>query len=212
MYRTGGGIMRPRRWRQEAVKAVWAATVFALVGAVLHTQVPGVEVARPAVTALLSDRWPTEAWAAWYWKLSADAPSWIPAYRGRKEIEREAHAALSRRFVRPVEGRIETPFSEATGSVRVRAAATSVVRAVDEGLVVSVLREGSGIRVAVRHPGGVRAVYGGLQSAFVRVSDWVEAGDAVGALPAGDGREAVLEFELSVNDRPLDPAAVIGFD
>lgn len=204
--------MRPKRWRQEAAKAGWAAVVFVFVGAVLHAPVPGLVAVRPAVEAVLTDRWPIEAWAAWYRKLSADAPSWIPAYRGREENGREAHAALSRRFVRPVEGRIETPFSESSGSVRVRAAAASVVRAVDEGLVVSVSRDGSGVRVAVRHPGGVRSVYGRLASAFVRASDWVEAGDAVGALPAGDGREAVFEFELSVDERPLDPADVIGFD
>ncbi|KIL36413.1 hypothetical protein SD71_08040 [Cohnella kolymensis] len=68
--------------------------------------------------------------------------------------------------------------------------------------------------VLVQHPNQVITVYGNLESASVKLNDWLETGDKLGRLKtsAGGDHEGVLYFTVQQKGKSVDPADVVPFD
>lgn len=65
---------------------------------------------------------------------------------------------------------------------------------------------GFGLLLILDHGGGYMSLYGHNQTVYKQVGDWVEAGEALGAVGNSGGLEqAGLYFEVRHNGRPRDP-------
>jgi murein DD-endopeptidase MepM/ murein hydrolase activator NlpD len=88
------------------------------------------------------------------------------------------------------------------------------VVAVQAGAVVEAGRNGAyGLRVVIRHQGGVASAYAHLNSIRVAQGDCVAKGDVIGTVGstglADPGRPPHLHFEALVNERFINPTSLL---
>jgi murein DD-endopeptidase MepM/ murein hydrolase activator NlpD len=113
-------------------------------------------------------------------------------------------------FLRPVEGPVMRPFSNALGAARndgidFEAAAGSSVRAADSGQVVYVAQSVGdfGRIVMVRHPNDLVTAYARLGEVQVTRGDTVSRGQVIGTVAPSDAPS--VQFQVLQNMSPVDP-------
>lgn len=139
-----------------------------------------------------------------------DAPLDTPSEQG----ERKPFAQLKGRLRWPTEGSLTARFGEArnVGELRWQGVAISApegteVRAISHGRVAFAdwLR-GFGLLIIIDHGDGYMSLYGGNQSLYKEVGDWVEGGEAIAGVGDSGGRnDTALYFEIRHNGKPADP-------
>lgn len=118
---------------------------------------------------------------------------------------------LNQRFIRPVEGRVTSPFGPRWGShhdgIDYAASIGTPVKAAGGGRVVHVGYSGGyGRTVIIEHQEGMRTLYSHLNSYNVNVGQRVNRGQTI-AKTGNSGRSTGphLHFEVRVNGRPVNP-------
>ncbi len=118
---------------------------------------------------------------------------------------------LNQMFIRPVEGRVTSPFGPRWGShhdgIDYAASVGTPVKAAGGGRVVHVGYSGGyGRTVIIEHQEGMRTLYAHLNSYDVRVGERVNRGQTI-ARTGNSGRSTGphLHFEVRVNGRPVNP-------
>ena len=139
-----------------------------------------------------------------------DTPLDTPSEMG----ERKPFAQLKGRLRWPTEGRISARFGEArnVGELRWQGVAISApegteVRAISHGRVAFAdwLR-GFGLLIIIDHGDGYMSLYGGNQSLYKEVGDWVEGGEAIAGVGDSGGRnDSALYFEIRHDGKPTNP-------
>lgn len=94
---------------------------------------------------------------------------------------------------------------EAVAETPVRSALTGVV------LRVGPYKPG-GSMVEIDHGSGVTTVYGSLSTVMVQPGDQVRTGQEIGVAGPGEGMGPHLHFEVRIEGKPVDPAAVLRGD
>lgn len=126
-----------------------------------------------------------------------------------------AHADM----VWPVSGELVHRFGEADAYGHPNQGLT--VQTAVNGLVVSPFDgrvdyvgsfQGYGLILIIRHGGGYHSLLAGLGHVDVTTGQWLLAGEPVGSLPAGDGKNAgaTFYFELRREGRAVDPQSRLG--
>lgn len=118
---------------------------------------------------------------------------------------------LNQRFIRPVDGRVTSPFGPRWGShhdgIDYAAPIGTPVKAAGGGRVVHVgYSSGYGRTVIIEHQEGMRTLYSHLKSYNVNVGQRVNRGQTI-ARTGNSGRSTGphLHFEVRVNGRPVNP-------
>ncbi len=91
--------------------------------------------------------------------------------------------------------------------VSIRAPEGSEVRAVSHGRVAfSDWLRGFGLLIIIDHGDGYMSLYGGNQSLYKEVGDWVEAREVIAAVGnSGGSSRSALYFEIRHNGKPVNP-------
>lgn len=114
----------------------------------------------------------------------------------------------------PTAGRLSTRFGSRRKEgklrwqgVRINAPEGSEVRAVSHGRVAfSDWLRGFGLLIIIDHGDGYMSLYGGNQSLYKEVGDWVEAREVIAAVgDSGGSSHDALYFEIRHNGKPVNP-------
>jgi septal ring factor EnvC (AmiA/AmiB activator) len=128
--------------------------------------------------------------------------------------EHQPFAKLRGRLSWPSRGRLITRYGSARKvgklkwqGVNIRAPEGTEVRAISHGRVAfSDWLRGFGLLTIIDHGDGYMSLYGGNQSLFKEVGDWVEAGEVIASVGNSGGRqEFALYFEIRHNGKPSNP-------
>lgn len=143
-------------------------------------------------------------------QMEGDGPYSISGRSGDRRSVREAIE-----LVTPVEGIITDRFDilEARFGVRIAAAASDRVTAIDNGTVIqSLWTPESGYVVMLQHGGNLISVYKNLSKSMVTTGQTIRSGEQVGyTAESRDGQVKLFEFELWNNGKPVDPESYIVF-
>ena len=144
-------------------------------------------------------------------QMEGDGPY---AITGRSAASRRS-LRESMELVTPVEGIITERFDIREGrfGVRIAAAASDRVTAIDNGTVIqSLWTPDSGWVVLVQHGGNLVSIYKNLSQSLVTTGQTIRSGELVGYnAEASDGEVRLFEFELWNNGKPVDPEGYIVF-
>ncbi|MCM3630093.1 M23 family metallopeptidase [Paenibacillus glycanilyticus] len=212
----GGSGRRPFFRNEFKWKAVIAAVLFAAIWGVFHNESPLAQKGQTVVKNALTDEMDFTAVATWYKETFAGAPSFIPIFNNDPKEAQSANGSVELPVVSPLpDGAIVRTYAELLNGIELAGSSKEEVSAIETGrvLVVSEAENGNGFTVVIEHANGRSSVYGKLGAATVKPEDWVEAGDAIGALRETTGEEpSLLYFAVRQNNQYVDPVGVIPID
>lgn len=140
----------------------------------------------------------------------AESPLDLPSELG----EHKSFPQLKGRLIWPTNGRITARFGDSRNvgelrwqGVTISAPEGTEVRAISYGRVAFAdwLR-GFGLLIIIDHGDGYMSLYGGNQSLYKEVGDWVEEGEAIaGVGDSGGHSDSALYFEIRHNGKPTNP-------
>ena len=128
--------------------------------------------------------------------------------------EHTPFAKLRGRLDWPSRGRLSTRYGSARKvgklkwqGVNISAPEGTEVRAISHGRIAfSDWLRGFGLLIIIDHGDGYMSLYGGNQSLFKEVGDWVEAGEVIASVGNSGGRQkSALYFEIRHNGKPSNP-------
>ena len=143
-------------------------------------------------------------------KRLAERPVEAPLELG----EGKPFAQLRGKLIWPTAGRITARFGKRRKEgklrwqgVRISSREGTEVRTVSHGRVVfSDWLRGFGLLTIIDHGDGYMSLYGGNQSLYKEVGDWVETGEVIAAVGNSGGNEKhALYFEIRHNGKPVNP-------
>lgn len=144
-------------------------------------------------------------------QMEGDGPY---ALTGRNASSRRS-LRESMELVTPIEGIITERFDIREGrfGVRIAAAASDRVTAIDNGTVIqSLWTPETGNTVLIQHAGNLVSIYKNLSQSLVSTGQTIRSGELVGYnSEAVDGEVRLFEFELWNNGKPVDPEGYIVF-
>lgn len=114
----------------------------------------------------------------------------------------------------PSRGKLTTRYGSARKvgklkwqGVNIKAPEGTEVHAISHGRVAfSDWLRGFGLLTIIDHGDGYMSLYGGNQSLFKEVGDWVEAGEVIAGVGNSGGRKnSALYFEIRHNGKPTNP-------
>lgn len=203
-----------------STRAIWLKLLasilgFMLVWGMFRLEHPWAYQGRQWVGAALTQDMPFTALAGWYERTFGGAPSFLPAFRGKKE--QEAHRADSpqlKHFTVPVQGTLISSFSADQPWVVIQTSGEAPVYAMDTGRVeFAGYLEDTGYTVVIRHANGLQSTYGYLKANLWEENDWIEGGELLGKTGSGTGRWAEqLYFAVKKDEESIDPTEVVAFD
>lgn len=207
-FRPGRGPFR----KLFLIKLVIASILFACVCAVYALDAPWARKAQSYMTAALTEDMDFTRFAAWYGKTFSGSPSLLPAFGDKQEAAR-VQGKASVRFVQPAKGVVAVPFADTREGVWLTVRLGAEAASMDEGRVeFAGERANSGYTVIIRHAGGYRTTYGGLQPTKWEAGDWLQAGELIGAAqPDGEGK-ARLYIAVMKDEHYVDPLGVVPID
>ncbi|WP_440112018.1 peptidoglycan DD-metalloendopeptidase family protein [Paenibacillus sp. QZ-Y1] len=154
--------------------------------------------------------------AAWYERHFGGTPSFLPVLGHTTD---PVNGSRTRHLLgKPISGTVVQPFALSMKGIEIvpEAGGAGLIQVVssDAGRVLQVLDDPeNGTTVVIQHTGNVTAIYGRLNESEVQVSDWVEAGDAVGSLKESVNQQpATLYFAVKEGEEYVDPAEVVALD
>lgn len=132
----------------------------------------------------------------------------IPAELGQVDM-----ASLRGRLPMPLRGRVANHYGQSRGAGLTwqgwlfRVNPGTEARAIGYGRVAFAdwLR-GYGLLMIIDHGNGFLSLYGNNESLLHDVGDWVEAGEVISVVGAGNGSDQGLYFELRKDGKAIDPA------
>jgi len=205
----------PSAWMQSLqIKFMLSALIFAAVWAIFQVNSPWTAKVKGFVVSAMNEEINFGAIAVWYDKTFHGAPSFIPIFGTNEDDATKVNTSTV--LYAPLHGKITSPYTAALKGVEIEAAAEPgnpiVVKSMDAGQVIEVTpNENNTYRIVVQHANELSSVYSGLQEADVRLNDWVQGGQPLGALSA-DTQANPLFFAIQKADRFIDPTDVISFD
>ena len=140
----------------------------------------------------------------------AESPAETPLELG----EGQPFAQLRGKLAWPTRGRITNRYGSRRKvgklrwqGVRIGAREGTEVRAISHGRVAfSDWLRGFGLLTIIDHGDGYMSLYGGNQSLYKEVGDWVEAGEVIATVGNSGGQEkSALYFEIRHNGKPVNP-------
>jgi len=143
-------------------------------------------------------------------KKAAAAPKKTAPARPAAKQSSTTRAATSIKWQWPTNGRVSRKFSvDAQGKqgIELQGKLGQPVMAAANGNVVYA---GSGLRgygnlIIIKHGGSYLTAYGYNREILVQEGDTVRAGQRIGTMGTGPGRQAALHFELRREGKPVDP-------
>ncbi|WP_256872418.1 M23 family metallopeptidase [Paenibacillus sp. 79R4] len=211
-----GDKRRPNFWTSLFVRLMISALIFVGIWGVERYEPDWAFPVRAFVARALTEEIDFGAIEAWYERNIGGAPSFIPIFKHNEDKGMKVGAAGG--FTSPLTGHLANPFALSLKGVEIipkeLEADRTMVKSVDTGRVLDVKLDAlTGMTVTVQHSNGYKSIYGHLEEAMVSKGDWVEGGDSIGSLDAGEGDTLpTLYFALKKNDRFIDPTDVISFD
>lgn len=195
-------------------KLILAGILFAGVWGMFQWDAGWTRRAQAVVTDALTREMDFSQASAWYQNTFSGAPSFLPAFGERQNaVKVQAHRPASL-WVQPVRGTVTRPFANNREGIWLAVKPDAQVAALDQGRVEAAgPKEGFGYLVTIRHSGGLRVSYGGLQPAQWQTGDWVKAGEVIGHALAEEGAASSNVYLAVMKDeRFIDPLDVVTFD
>ncbi|RXZ84533.1 M23 family metallopeptidase [Paenibacillaceae bacterium] len=217
----GGSNFRDEEpnWRMTRRDIKWklaaSALIFAAVWGMFRLDMPWAKEGQRLVTDALTEEMNFTAVAVWYNDHFAGSPAFIPIFGEQEQTAQRVVGAIKPPAYMPVEsGRIVRTFAELHDGIEIAAASGAVVRNIDTGRVLELVKEpGSGTTVILQHANGRQTIYGKVDAISVQPDDWVEAGTEIGKVAVHDGTETgLLFFAMKDQGRFINPTDVIAFD
>ncbi|MDF9844001.1 MULTISPECIES: M23 family metallopeptidase [unclassified Paenibacillus] len=211
----GGDGGRPRFTAGLIRRTVASVLVFGAVWGIFLAREPWAVKAQAFITDALSNDMDFAAVQVWYETHFNGAPSFIPIF-GEDEVPAEK-VSTAHTLSAPLTGSILRSFADTLYGVEIMPESDSsgnvTVKSVDTGRVLSVSKEAQGgIRIVIRHTGGLTAEYGHLSGTRLSADDWVESGDTVGWMQETESGAPLLFFAVMKDKTYIDPAEVVSFD
>lgn len=211
-----GGKRRISFWTAMFLRLMISALIFIGIWGIERYEPDWAFPVRVFVAKAMTEEIDFGAIEAWYEKNIGGAPSFIPIFKHNEDKGVKVGAAGG--FISPLSGHLANPFALNLKGVELvpkqLAADSLLVRSIDTGRVLDV-KQGAltGMTVTIQHANGYKSIYGYLEQTSVNRGDWIEGGESIGSLAAGEGDALpTLYFALKKNDRYIDPADVISFD
>jgi septal ring factor EnvC (AmiA/AmiB activator) len=128
--------------------------------------------------------------------------------------ERKAFASLRGKLLWPSRGRLTNRYGSRRNvgklkwqGVMIKAPEGTDVSAISHGRVAfSDWLRGFGLLTIIDHGDGYMSLYGGNQSLYKEVGDWVEAGEVIASVGnSGGNKNTALYFEIRHKGKPINP-------
>jgi stage IV sporulation protein FA len=210
----GGGWLTPPTSRSIWAKLLISGVLLAVVGGLTQVKQPWADQGIKLVKISLTKSFDFQAAAAWYEERFGSSPAFIPTFPSHITEDAVKVSTTKRTYFIPVPGKIITSFdSSSHPGVLLQTKGETPVYALDTGQVIYVGdKEGTGLTVIIRHPGGLETSYGRISQGLVEVNDWIKGGEAIGMASKGEGETGVVFFGMTKEGRPMNPLDVIKFD
>jgi len=143
-----------------------------------------------------------------------EEPDGIEPELASESSEHTPFAKLRGQLRWPTRGRLITRYGSTRKAgklkwqgVNIRAPEGTEVSAISHGRVAfSDWLRGFGLLIIIDHGDGYMSLYGGNQSLFKEVGDWVETGEVIASVGNSGGRQdSALYFEIRHNGKPGNP-------
>jgi septal ring factor EnvC (AmiA/AmiB activator) len=130
------------------------------------------------------------------------------------QADKQAFATLRGRLPWPTQGRLTARYGSARVEGNLQWQGVLIdseegvdVRAISHGRVAfSDWLRGFGLLIIIDHGDGYMSLYGGNQSLYKEVGDWVDASEVIAGVGNSGGRQqAALYFEIRQNGKPINP-------
>ena len=134
--------------------------------------------------------------------LSSEGSEHMPFAKLRGQLRWPSRGRLTTRYGSPRKiGKLKWQ------GVNISAPEGTEVNAISYGRVAfSDWLRGFGLLIIIDHGDGYMSLYGGNQSLFKEVGDWVEAGEVIASMGKSGGRkDSALYFEIRHNGKPSNP-------
>jgi septal ring factor EnvC (AmiA/AmiB activator) len=144
----------------------------------------------------------------------ADTPAEQPPVFSTEQSERLPFKRLRGRLDWPTRGQLAARYgrSRKVGKLKwqgvlIKAPEGRDVRAISHGRIAySDWLRGFGLLTIIDHGNGYMSLYGGNQSLYKEVGDWVEGGEVIASVGNSGGRkESALYFEIRHDGKPINP-------
>jgi len=144
----------------------------------------------------------------------ADEPTDFTPGLLTEQGERKAFAQLRGKLVWPSRGRLTNRYGSRRKvgklkwqGVMIKAPEGTDVAAISHGRVAfSDWLRGFGLLTIIDHGDGYMSLYGGNQSLYKEVGDWVEAGEVIASVGnSGGNKNTALYFEIRYKGKPTNP-------
>ena len=134
--------------------------------------------------------------------LASEKSEYKPFAQHRGKLKWPSHGQLSTRY-----GSTRKVGKLKWQGVTITAPEGTDVRTISHGRVAfSDWLRGFGLLIIIDHGDGYMSLYGGNQSLFKEVGDWVEEGDIIASVGNSGGRKnSSLYFEIRHNGKPTNP-------
>ena len=140
----------------------------------------------------------------------------------RKQIEGNGAYALNQpttartaiNAIKPMEGIIAERFNAKVGlyGIRMAGAPEAQIVAIADGTIIgNEWDPDKGYIVTLQHDNGMLSVYGSLSGTLVSKGQRIKGGEVLGYSASEENSEALFEFELWSNSKPLNPESYIIF-
>lgn len=196
------------------IQTALAGALFIILFVMFRTDLPIAKKGQALVTAALTDQMDFKRAEAWYDRLFAGAPSFIPLF-GESDKTQTVGGAAGLAVVTPLPGgSVVKPYAQTLKGIELAGGSAQPVLAAETGRVLLVTDDKeAGRTVTVQHADERVTVYGGLGSVKVAANEWVEAGAPLGELKdVKAGENSLLFFAVKEKGRYVDPADVVPLD
>jgi stage IV sporulation protein FA len=198
-------------------RTIVSAVIFAGVWGLFQLNASWTVAPKTVIADVLHNDMDFAAATAWYERNFGGTPSFLPVLGHTTDVVNGS--GVRPLLGKPISGTVVQPFALSMKGIEIvpeAATAGGLVQVVSSGAgrVLEVLGDAStGYTVVIQHSGKVTAIYGRMNEIDVQVSDWVEAGNAVGSLKAGSTEQpATLYFAIKEGEDYVDPAEVVALD
>lgn len=197
-------------------RLVFSAILFGAVVGAFKWDAPFLQPAKLFIADSLHREMDFTAAAVWYTEHFGGAPSFLPIFQNEAASPLKVSASLKR--TAPLKGTIIEPFLSTMEGIEIapdsEGGGSQQVQSIDTGRVIEVNNSPEmGTTVVIQHTATLTAIYGRLAETKLSVGSWVEEGDRIGQISAGNSeQESTFYFALKEGDVYIDPTEVISFD
>lgn len=206
-----GHHLARKQW--TVFRLMLAIVLFLAVGVMFKSHAPVLDGARGFVDDTFDHEFQFAKIGDWYEQQFGEPLALFPKSKDTHDQKVDQKPQGSD-YAEPVSGTVKESFDDTQKGILLQTGNKAGVKAVQEGIVVSVGKEGDlGKVVKVEHSDGTESWYGKLADVDIKLYDFVKQGEKIGKVtPSDDKGKGTFYFALKKGDTFINPIKVISFD